>query len=172
MSNKTKYVSVAGMIAATYVVMTFVSSMLGLSSGAIQVRFSEALNVLVCFTGAAVPGLFIGCIAANLLTGACILDMIFGSFATLIGAFIGRKIAELENGKYNKLVPIPTILSNAIIVPWVLQRGYGVNLPYTSLFVTVGLGEIISAGLIGMFVYFTLLRIPQFRQLINCNKEK
>ncbi len=163
----TKSVAFAGMIAALYVAMTYLSSILGLSSGVIQVRFSESLNTLTCFTGAAVPGLFLGCIAANLLTGGCVIDMIFGSLATLIGAFIGRKIAIIEDGKYNMLVPIPTIIANIIVVPFVLKYGYNINLPYQYMAITVGLGEIISAGLIGMFVYFTLLRIPQFRQIVK-----
>ena len=160
------FVALSGMIAAIYAVMTFISSMVGLSSGVIQVRISEALNTLVCYTGAAVPGMFLGCIVANLLTGGCVLDLVFGSLATLIGAFIGRKIATIKDGKFNMLVPIPTILSNAIIVPFVLQKGYNIDMPYWYLFVTVGVGEMISAGLIGMFVYFTLLRIPQFRRMI------
>lgn len=171
-SNKNVlFITLAGMIAAAYVVMTFISSAFGLSSGVIQVRFSESLNTIVCFTEAAVPGLFLGCIIANLLTGGCVIDLVVGSLATLIGAIIGRKIATIKDGKYNMLVPIPTILSNAIIVPFVLQHGYGVNMPYYYLFITVGLGEIISAGLIGMFVYFTLLRIPQFRQLVKSEKQ-
>lgn len=170
MNEKTKYMSFAGIIAACYVVLTFVSSMLGLSSGTIQVRFSEGLNTLVCYTGAAVPGLFIGCLVANLFTGGCALDLVFGSLATLIGAFLGRKLSTIENGKYNMLVPIPTILANAIIVPWVLQKGYNVPLEYNYLFITVVVGEVISAGLIGMFVYFSLYRISFFRNMMNEDK--
>lgn len=166
MNSRIRYVTFAGMIAALYVVFTFLSSAVGLSSGAIQVRLSEAFNTLTCFTGAAVPGMFIGCMLANLLTGGCAIDLIFGSLATLIGVAIGRKIATIRDGKFNMLVPIPTILSNALIVPVVLQKGYNINMPYWYLFLTVGLGEVISAGLIGMFVYFTLLRIPQFRRMI------
>ena len=173
MKSKLKVFSVtlAAMIAAAYVIMTFVSSVLGLSSGMIQVRFSESLNTLVCFTESAVPGLFLGCILSNLLTGGCVIDLVVGSIATLIGAAVGRKIATIKDGKYNILVPIPTILSNAILVPFVLQYGYGIDMPYRYLFTTVGLGEIVSAGLIGMFVYFTLLRIPQFRQLVKSEKQ-
>lgn len=169
-NTKATFAATAGMVAAIYVVLTFVSSMLGLSSGIIQIRFSEALNTLVCYTGSAVPGLYMGCMAANLLTGGCLLDLVFGSLATLIGAFLGRKIATIKNGKYNMLVPIPTILANALIVPWVLQKGYNVPIEYEYLFITVGLGEIISAGLIGMFVYFSLRRISFFRRMLNEGK--
>lgn len=165
MDKRIRFVSLAGMIAALYVVLTFIASMMGLASGVIQIRLSEVLNVLVCFTGAAVPGMFIGCISANLLTGGCVLDLIFGSLATLIGAFLGRLISKISHGKFNMLVPVPTVLSNALIVPWVLQKGYGINLPYTYLMMTVGVGELLSAGLLGLFLYYALWGMPVFRRM-------
>ena len=76
----------AAIIAALYVVLTFVANALGLASHTIQVRFSEALCILPFFTPAAIPGLWIGCLIANLATGAVIWDIIFGSIATLLGA--------------------------------------------------------------------------------------
>lgn len=163
-SKKTQYITNAALIAALYVVMTFLANMVGLASGAIQVRLSEALNMLVCFTPAAVPGMFVGCIAANLLTEGVPLDLIFGSLATLIGVAIGRKIATINNDKFKMLVPIPTILSNALIVPLVLQKGYGIDLPFHYLLATVGIGEIISAGFLGLMLYFALMKVPQFRR--------
>ena len=77
------------MIAALYVVLTFIANLAGLASGVIQVRLSEALTILPVFTAAAVPGLAIGCVLANLLTGCAIWDVVFGSLATLIGAKSG-----------------------------------------------------------------------------------
>lgn len=74
------------MIAALYVVLTYITNLLGLASGTIQVRFSEALCILPVFTPAAIPGLFIGCLISNLITGGIIWDIIFGSIATLLGA--------------------------------------------------------------------------------------
>ncbi len=74
------------MIAAIYIVMTMFINTFNLASGTIQVRISEALTVLPFFTPAAVPGLFIGCLLSNLLTGAMLPDVIFGSLATLLGA--------------------------------------------------------------------------------------
>ena len=74
--------------------------MLGLSSGVIQLRFSEALCILPIYTSAAVPGLFVGCIISNLLAGGVMTDVVFGSIATLIGAvgtrMIGQKHKMLE----------------------------------------------------------------------------
>ena len=76
----------AALIAAIYVVLTYFISAFNLASGAIQVRISEALTSLPVFTPAAIPGLFIGCLLSNLLTGCMPLDVVFGSLATLIGA--------------------------------------------------------------------------------------
>mgnify|MGYP000880325506 CR=1 FL=1 len=84
--KKVTFIVQAAVIAALYVVLTFVANALGLASHTIQVRFSEALCILPVFTPAAIPGLWIGCLLANLLTGAVIYDVIFGSIATLLAA--------------------------------------------------------------------------------------
>ena len=87
MNNKeTLFITQAAAIAALYVVLTHVANMLGLANYVVQVRFSEALTILPFFTPAAIPGLFIGCIIANITTGCMLLDTIFGSIATLLGA--------------------------------------------------------------------------------------
>ena len=83
----------AALIAAMYVVLTWVANLLGLANGAIQVRFSEALTILPFFTPAAIPGLFVGCIISNTITGAAVWDILFGSLATLIGAFFTYNIS-------------------------------------------------------------------------------
>ena len=67
--NTTKMVAFGGVIAALYVVLTIIAAALGIASGAIQVRLSEALTILPVFTAAAVPGLTVGCVVANLITG-------------------------------------------------------------------------------------------------------
>ena len=85
-NSKVQFIVHAAMIAAIYVVLTYFISAFNLASGAIQVRISEALTILPYFTPAAIPGLFVGCLLANLLTGAAIYDVIFGSLATLLGA--------------------------------------------------------------------------------------
>ena len=85
-------VSQAAVIAALYVVLTFVSALMGLASGVIQVRLSEALTVLPAFTPAAIPGVFIGCLLSNLLGGATMLDVVFGSLTTLAAALLTRKL--------------------------------------------------------------------------------
>ena len=140
----------AAMIAALYVVLTFIANALGLASSVIQVRFSEALTILPYFTPAAVPGLFLGCLLSNILTGCALPDIIFGSLATLIGAVFTRKLR-----KYKWLAPVPPIVANAVIVPFVLLYAYGIQ-PLWFSFITVTVGEIISCGILGMLLLFAL----------------
>ena len=147
-SKRVKYITQSAMIAAIYVVLTLFISAFNLASGAIQIRISEALTVLPAFTPAAIPGLFIGCFISNLISGGLILDVIFGSLATLIGA-CGTYLLR----KWKWTVPIPPILSNVLIVPFVLAYVYNLpgGVPY--FMVTVGIGQIISCGVLGMIVY-------------------
>ena len=140
----------AAMIAALYIVLTFIANALGLANQAIQVRFSEALTILPYFTPAAIPGLFVGCLLSNLLTGCALPDIIFGSLATVVGAFFTYKLR-----KYKWLAPVPPIVANAIVVPLVLLYAYGIT-PLWFSFVTVTAGEIISCGILGMLLLFTL----------------
>lgn len=149
--NKAYFITEAAIIAALYVVLTYLSNLFGLASGAIQVRVSEALTILPYFTPAAIPGLFIGCIISNTLTGCMLLDIIFGSIATLLGA-IGTYLLR----KVKWLAPVPPIVSNTIIVPIVLTYVYGLTdgIPY--LMLTVGIGEVISCGILGMILLFAL----------------
>ena len=88
----------AALIAAMYVVLTWLANIFGLANGAIQVRFSEALTILPYFTPAAIPGLFVGCIISNTITGAAVWDILFGSLATLIGAFFTYKLRHISTG--------------------------------------------------------------------------
>lgn len=148
-NNSTKFLAIGGIIAALYVVLTMLATALGLSSGAIQVRFSEALCILPVFSVAAIPGLFIGCIISNILSGCILFDVLFGSIATLIGA-IGT---YLLRNKSRYIAVLPPIISNAVIVPLVLKYAYGLEDAYWYLVATVGLGEIISVGILGLLVY-------------------
>ena len=115
-------------------------------------RVSEALTILPAFTPAAVPGLFIGCLLANLLGGAAVPDVIFGSLATLIGAFFTWKLRN----KHPFLAPVPPILSNMLIIPFVLRYAYGVPMAIPLMMLTVGFGEVLSCGVLGMLLYYVL----------------
>ncbi len=155
MKRNTLTLTRAALIAALYVILTFVSQMFGLASGVIQIRLSETLTVLPLLYKEAIPGLWIGCIIANILTGCAPWDVIFGSLATLIGAmgtyYIGRKKPMLG--------PIFPIISNMVIVPLVLQAVYGVKESFVFLAVTVGVGEVICCGLLGWQLYKALKNV-------------
>lgn len=144
-TNKSIFLAKAAMIAALYVALTYLSASMNLAFGPIQLRFSEALCILPVFTPAAIPGLFIGCILGNLLSGAIPPDVIFGSLATLMGA-VGTYL--LRNRPFLSL--LPPIGANTLIVPILLYFAYGFRdtaLPI--LFCTVFLGEFLSAGVMG-----------------------
>lgn len=149
-SSKTVYFMTYGaVIAAVYVVLTMV--FMPISFGPIQFRISEILCVLPFFTPAAIPGLFIGCLLSNFFSGAAALDVIFGSIATLAGAAGSYAVRR------NKwLVCVPPILSNTVIIPWVLRFAYGSEdlIPYVML--TVGIGEILAIGVLGNLFLVTL----------------
>lgn len=143
----------AAVIAALYVVLTYVFAWC--ASGAVQVRVAEALTILPMFTAAAVPGLAIGCLIANLLTGCALWDVVFGTLATLLGA-IGTHLLR----KRGFLAMVPPILANTLIVPWVLHFVYGDAWPIWLLMLTVGAGEMISCGGLGGLLMVTLKKYP------------
>ena len=147
------------MVAASYVVLTYLSAAMGLSSGVIQCRLSEVLCVLPYFMGrCAVPGLAIGCLLANLLTGCVIYDVIFGSLATLLGALGAYALRKLPLRRVRFLLPVATVLANAVIVPFVLQYAYHVPDAWWFLCLTVTVGEVIAAGVGGVLMSFLLER--------------
>ena len=150
MNKKVLSITHAAVIAALYVVLTLVANAFGLASNVIQVRFSEALTILPYFTPAAIPGLFVGCLLSNMMTGAALPDILFGSLATLIGAVFTRK---LRKNKW--MAPLPPIVANAILIPPVLLFAYDLK-PYWFSLITVTIGEIISCGVLGMILLFSL----------------
>lgn len=164
----------ASMIAAIYVVFTLIANALGLANYAIQVRFSEALTILPFFTPAAVPGLFVGCILSNMLTGCLPLDIVFGSLATLLGALgtwaVGRMSRKAISAAgstsmprekfsvYKLLAPLPPIISNTLIIPFVLSYVYRFEGSIPFFMLTVGAGEVISCGILGLILLLSLDR--------------
>lgn len=143
-AERTQYLCLCAVIAALYVALTLISYALGLANLAIQVRISEALCVLVCFTPAAIPGVTLGCLLSNFIMGLPLPDIVFGTLASFIGVLIGALLK-----KHAWAVPIPTVLANALIIPFVLKYAYGLDGTVIFFMITVGLGEMISAGLFG-----------------------
>ena len=115
-NKKVLFLTQAAVIAAIYVVLTIFISAFNLASGAIQVRISEAPTILPFFTPAAIPGLAIGCLLSNLLTGAAVYDVVFGSLATLLGA-VGTYLLR----KHKFLCTLPPVIANMVIIPFVLR---------------------------------------------------
>ena len=148
--NPVLFMAQAAMVAAIYVVLTLLGA--SFSYGEVQVRISEALTILPVFTPAAIPGLFIGCLLSNILGGCILPDIIFGSLATLIGAIFTWMLRN--NNRF--LAPLPPIIANVIVVPFVLRYGYQVPLPIPFMMLTVGIGEVISCGVLGMILYTEL----------------
>lgn len=157
-NKKVMYMLQAAMIAAIYVVLVFVFDYW--SFGVIQFRIAEALTILPFFTPAAIPGLFVGCFLANFLHGAILADVVFGSIATVIGA-VGTHMFGKAGLKW--FAALPPILANTIIVPFVLKFGYGAPEAVSYMMLTVGVGEIIVCGILGMLL---LLALEKYKEII------
>ena len=153
--NSALYLTRGAIVCALYVVLTYVSALFGLSSGVIQLRISEALCVLPIFFAEAIPGLYAGCIIANLITAASPFDILFGSLATLLGA-IGARLLRKLSPKLIWLSTLPTVVANAVIIPPVLIFAYGVTDGYWFILLTVTIGEILSAGVLGYLLLLGL----------------
>ena len=147
-------------IAALYVALTVAFQ--PISFGAIQFRISEALTIMPLFTPAAITGLFIGCLLANLLGGAVIIDVIAGSAATLIGAVFGYVLR-----KNRWLVPIPAVIANTLIIPLVLIYGYGEPLPYYVLAVYIFVSEMLGCYILGEILAQALIIRKVFEHKIK-----
>ncbi len=138
--GRLNYLARAAMIGAIYVALTLLFA--PISYGMIQVRISEMLMVLPYFTAAAVPGLFVGCMIANIFGGHGMLDIAFGSLATLIAAHL---VTKLEN-KY--LVPLPPVIVNALIVGKVLS--IVLEMPFYLTAIWVGIGQVVACYGLGL----------------------
>lgn len=153
--NKVLYLVQGAAVAALYVVLTLVFA--PISFGPMQVRIAEALTILPLFTPAAIPGLFIGCVIANIIGGGIVLDVVFGSLATLIGAVLGYLLR-----KNRWLVPLPAIAANTIIVPFVLKYGYGEELPIVLMALYIAVGEIAGCYILGELLAMVLMPYKRF----------
>lgn len=144
-----RFICEAAIIAALYAVLTLVFAPIGF--GQVQLRVSEALCVLPYFTPAGVPGLFIGCVISNLLGSPLgLMDIIVGSLATLLAAFLAGKM------KNKWLVPLPSVVLNAFLVAWVLKVMLVDSPPYWMNVLYVGVGQAIACYGFGMPLWFLL----------------
>lgn len=143
------YICEASAIAALYTAITVIIGPFG--NAAIQCRISEAMCILPVFTSAAIPGLAIGCLISNIATACLWQDVLFGTLATLIGAIGARLLRRVW-----WMTPLPTVVANTLIVPFVLAYAYGVEAGIPFLMLSIGIGEIISAYVLGLILLITL----------------
>ena len=140
------------LIGALYALLTL--AVQPISSGLMQLRVSEALCVLPYFTPAAVPGLFVGCFLANLAMGSAWPDVIFGSLATLLSAFLAHWVRKMNLSKW--LAPLPAVLVNAVVVGYLLAYVYDVGVAWEICALYVGVGQALSCYALGMPLLFGL----------------
>lgn len=146
--KNTRFLIQAAIIAAVYATLTII--LMPFSYGVMQVRISEALTILPYFTPAAIPGLFIGCVVSNMVGPYGLLDMVFGSSATLIAAVCSYYLRSKP-----LLVPLPPVIANGIIIGAMLYYAYSVPMPLVACILWVAAGELIACYGIG----YPLLRI-------------
>lgn len=143
---RSKGITTGALTGALYILLTLCFQ--PLSMGLVQLRVSEALCILPCFSPAAVPGLFVGCFLANLLMGASPYDVVFGSLATLLGALGTRYLHK--KGAAAWLLPLPPVLLNAYIVGALLSEVYQAGVPFPLCALYVGLGEALACYGLGL----------------------
>ncbi len=153
-----RFMTYAALIAALYTALTLLAILIPgagtISYGPVQIRISEALTILPAFTTAAIPGLFVGCLIANIVGvsmgfGAGLLDIIFGPLATLLAAFLSYLLR-----KKKWLVPLPPVIVNAVVVGAILSFVY--DIPLFTIMLWVGVGQIGACYVLGMPLYFVL----------------
>lgn len=153
----TKSITRAAVVAALYIVLTFVFSLTSFSTQAIQFRPSEALMILPLLMWEAVPGLWIGCMLANIMGGS-VLDIFFGSFATLLAAAMTWGIGRLVKNTPLRLTlgVIPPVVVNTLLVPMTFTIFIGLPAVYWIEALNVLIGEAVVVIAIGIPLYFGL----------------
>lgn len=156
---KLQYITTAAIIAAVYAALTYFGAFFGLSYGPIQLRFSEVLTILPVFTPAAIPGLTIGCFIAN-IGSFNLLDMVFGTLATLIAAILTRLFKDIKFKGIPLLSLFPPVIVNALIIGLEISIFFlpeGLSL-YGFLIsaLQVGTGQLIVCYALGIPFYFTV----------------
>ena len=145
----TRYLTRAAVIAALYVVLTYLAGLMNLAYGPVQFRFSEALTVLPFLFPEAVPGLFVGCVVSNLISPYGALDLVVGSAATLLAALWTAKCGR------RWFAPMPPVVANAVLVGAMIawyEAGFGAGFPLAFAYnaLTVGLGELVVCYALGL----------------------
>lgn len=162
-NKKVKMLTVSAMIAAVYLVLTLIFYLT--SFAPMQSRLAEALTVLPYFTPLAIPGLFVGCILANIIGGYGIWDIVIGSLTTLLAAYLTYKMT-FNKPKRKWLAPLPPVVLNAVIVG--LELSILADAPLFATIISVGAGQIIACYLLG---YPLMLLIEKNKKLSELFKQ-
>ena len=165
-------ISLGGMIAALYVVLTYAANALGLASGAVQVRFSEALTILPVFTTAAIPGLSVGCLLANLASPFGAIDWITGTFATLSGALLTWALRKIRFKNVPYLAPLPPVITNSILVGWMLAYTMPEGFSFAAFAIAaleVGIGEFIVCYALGLPLAMLIEKNRPLKSILSLN---
>ena len=162
----TRQITLAAAVAALYALLTYSGSIFGLTYGPVQFRFAEALCVLPFLFPTAAPGLFVGCLIANLLSPYGLVDVVCGSAATLIAALITARV------RHRWLAPLPAVLSNGVIIGAMLawyEAGFGPGFwgmfAYNGL--AVALGELGACYVLGMLLLYAIPKIKYFQPMLR-----
>lgn len=147
-SKHIRYISTAGLIAAVYVLLSLV--FMPISYGVYQVRIAEALTVLPFLTAAGIPGLYVGCLVANVIGGMGWLDIVIGPLLTLACAIATRTI-RVQFGDTRKavfLAPLPPVVFNAFGVSIYLAPLLGFD--YWFAVQMIAVGQLVACYVIGV----------------------
>ena len=153
-------------VAALYVVMGYFGNIFGLTFGAVQIRFAEALTVLPFLFPATAPGLALGCLITNLLSPYGPIDIVMGTLATAIAAYLTIKMPRWY------LAALPPIVVNAIILPpmWAWAGVGAVNSAFWAAWglnvITFVIGEVAACYVLGTLLLKFLPKIRYFRAMI------
>lgn len=152
--NSVLFMVQAAVIAALYTATTLVAMSMNIAFGAVQFRFSEALTILAALTPAAIPGLTIGCVLSNLWSSMGVIDILFGSLATLLAAILGWVCRRVQFFGVPWVTVLSPVVLNALIVGAEISIFF---LPNTSFWVgfvssalSVGSGELLACTLLGI----------------------
>lgn len=158
--TSTRFLVTGALVAALYVLLTYVSAALNLAYGTVQFRLSEALTVLPealtvlpVVSGAAVPGLVIGCLLGNLTSPYGLVDIICGTGATLLAAVGSRLFARVRLRGTPVVSLLMPIVCNAVIVgaeiTFLAPEGFALP-AFLSAALSVAAGEAAVVALLGM----------------------
>ncbi|EPR09220.1 QueT transporter family protein [Ruminiclostridium papyrosolvens] len=162
MNRNIRRLTVAAMIAAVYLVLTMLFYVTSFQP--LQSRLAEALTVLPYFTPVAIPGLFVGCILANILGGNGIWDVVIGSLSSLLAAYLTYKFTY-NKPKRKLLAPLPAVLVNAVAVGIMLSILY--DMPLFAAMLSVGLGQILACYVLGFPLMLLIERTKKLNELFK-----